>query len=135
MSTITFPARTSYVKIPLWGQQSSNHGMPFLLNIFGPFLGKWNQPNKNRALLFRCLADMVSNITNCEIQRPGMLIAQKINQGSLLQCTHKWKNAHPGRKLMFYIAPPIGLVHLGVYSEEFQVSEAHHIQIVVRLKW
>jgi hypothetical protein len=33
----------------------------------------WNQPNGNQGTLFRCMADIVSNITNCEIQRPGML--------------------------------------------------------------
>ena len=88
ISTIPFQARASNVKMPKLRQHISNRGMPCLINVFGTFRWTWNQPDKNPGALFSWKAEIISNVTNCEIQRPGMLIARKIGQVSLLGCTY-----------------------------------------------
>jgi len=118
-STIAFQAGTSYVKFPEWGQHSSNRGMPCLISIFGTIWGTGDQPSEDLGALCRCPADIFSNIPNCEIQRAGMLIPQKIGQMSLLGCTNDWHNCPSGRKLILCIEPPITRVHLTVYSATF----------------
>jgi len=75
------------------------------------------------------------NITNCEIQRPGMLIAGKIGQVSLVGCTYDWYNRRYCRKLILCIPLPVAGVHLAVYSATFRVCKAHRFIIEVRLKW
>jgi len=87
-----------------------------------------------RALVWRT-ADIFSNITNREIQRPGMLIARKIAQVSLVGCTDDWHNRRSGRELILCISPPIARVHLAVDSTTLRVSEAHRFKIEVHLKW
>jgi len=72
--TVGFQARASYVKIPAWGQHSCNLGMPYRISIFSTFWGTADQPDQNQGALLWCVADMFSNISNCEIQQPGMLI-------------------------------------------------------------
>jgi hypothetical protein len=42
------------------------------------FRGTGDQPNKNPHMRFSCVADIFPNISNLEIQWPGMLIACKI---------------------------------------------------------
>jgi len=76
ISTIPFQARAGDVKILEWGQHCSNCGMPCLVSIFGTYHRTGNQPNKTPGALFRCTADIFSNITNREVQRPGMLFAR-----------------------------------------------------------
>jgi len=79
ISTIPFQAKASDVKILEWGQHCSNHGMPCFVSIFGTFRTKGDQPNKNPEALCMCTADIFLNSTDPEIQRPGMLVAQKID--------------------------------------------------------
>ena len=100
ISTIPFQAGTSYVNIPELGQQSSNRGMPYLISIVGTFWGSGDQPNENPGTLYRCPADVSTNITNHDIQWPGMLTAQKIGQVSHVRCINNWHNHRSGRKLI-----------------------------------
>ena len=109
--------------------------MPSIVNVFGTFRGTLHQPDKNPGALFWCTADIFSNITNCDIQRPGMMIARKIGQMSLVGCTNDCHNRCPGRKLILCIPPPIALDHLAVDSTTLRVSEAHQFKIEVHLKW
>jgi len=125
ISTIPFQSRTSYVKIPEWGHHCSNRRMPCHICIFDTFWGTSNQPNENPGALHRCTADIFLNITNGEIQQPGMLIAWKTGQVSLVRCTNDRHNRRSGRKMILPIAPVVVHVHLGVYSVTFPVCERH----------
>jgi len=78
---------------------------------------------------------MYSNITDCEIQRPGMLIAQKFVQVGLVGCTNDWHNGHSSRKLIMCIPPPIAGVHLSVDSATLPVCKAHRFKLDVHLTW
>jgi len=82
---------------------------------------------------FRCAfwftANIFLNITNCEIQWPAMLIAQRIGQVSLVGCTNDWHNGHSSRKLILWIPPPIASVNLAVDLMTLRVSEAHWFKI------
>jgi len=109
--------------------------MPCFVNVFGTIRGTGDQPDKNLGALFRCPANIFLNIANGEIQRPGMLIAQKNGQLSLVGCTYDWHNCRSGRKLILCIPPPIAHVHLAVDSTPVKVSEGHRFEIEVRLKW
>jgi len=71
ISTIIFQAVASYVKISLWGQHSSNRGIPYLASILRTVLGKRVRPNENPSALCRRAAKIVSNIINCVVWRPG----------------------------------------------------------------
>jgi hypothetical protein len=71
-----------------------------------------HQPKKNPGALFKCLADNFSNITNCEIQWPGMLFVRKIVKVGLLGCTDDLHNCRSSRKLILCITPPIACVNL-----------------------
>jgi hypothetical protein len=133
--TVPFQATASDVKIPEWGQHCSNHGMPCLVNIFGTFPRTGNQPNKTPGAHFRCTADIISNITDREIQRPGMLVARKICQVSLVGCTNDWHNLHSSRNQILRIPPPIAGDHLAVYSATCRDCKAHRLKIDVCLKW
>jgi len=135
ISTVAFQARASDVKIPEWGQHCSNRGMPCLGSIFGTFRRTGDQPKKNPGALFRCTVDIFSNITDREIQQPGMLVAQKIGQVGLVRCTNDWYNCSSSRKLILRIPPPIACVHLAVYLVTFRVCKAHRFKIEVHLKW
>ena len=64
-----------------------------------------------------------------------MLIARKIDQETLFECTNDRHNRLSGRKLILCILPPIACVHLAVDSTTLRVSEAHRFKIEVRLKW
>jgi len=48
--------------------------MPGFVNVVGTLRGTLGQPEKNPGTRFKCAADIFSNITDCEIQLPGMLI-------------------------------------------------------------
>jgi hypothetical protein len=109
--------------------------MPCLVNVLGKFQGTWDQPDKNPGALFRCKADILLNISNCEIQRPGMLMARKIDQVSLVGSTNDGHNCCSARKLISGIPPPIARVQLAVDSTTLRVSQAHRFKIEVRLKW
>ena len=109
--------------------------MPCFVNVLGTLWGTWDQPDKNPGALFWCAVDNFSNIANCEIQRPGMLIARKIGQVSLVGSTNDGHNCCSARKLILCIPPPIARVHLAVDSTTLSVSEAHRFKIEVRLKW
>jgi len=102
---------------------------------FGTFRGTWDQPDKNPGAHSWYTADIFSNITDREIQRPGMRIAQKIGQASLVGCKYDWHNRRSGRKLILCIPPPIARGHLAVGSMTLGLSEAHWFKIKVRLKW
>jgi len=132
---IPFQARTSDVKLPELRQHSSNRGMHCFINVFGTFPGTWDQPDKNLGVLYRCAVDILSNITNCEIKWPGMLVAQEIDQVGLVGCTYDWHNRRPGRKLILCIPPPITCNHLAVVLTTLRVSKAHQLKIEVHLKW
>ena len=135
ISTIPFQAGASDVKMPKLRQHSSNRGMPCLVNGFGTFQGTWDQPDKNPGALFRCAADNFSNITNCKIQRPGMLVARTIGYVSVVRCTYDWHDRCSGRKLILCIPPPLARVHLAVDSTTLRVRKAHQFKIEVRPKW
>jgi len=135
ISTIPFQARASDVKMPKLRQHSSNCGMPCLVNEIGTFRETWDQPDINSEAVFWCAADIFSNITKCEIQWPGMLVARQIGPVSLVGCTYNWHNCHSGRKLIMCIPLPITCVHHAVDLTTPRVSEAHHFKIEVHLKW
>jgi len=105
------------------------------MNVFATFWGTGDQPERNPGTLFSCAADIFSNITNCEIQRQGMLIARKIGPLSLVGCTYDWHKRRSGRKLILCIRPPIARIHLTVDLRAVRVSEVHRFKIEVRLKW
>jgi hypothetical protein len=135
ISTVALQARASHVKTPEWGQYSSIRGMPCDSNIFGTFPRTGDQPYKNPGTLFRSTADIFSNIMDCELQRPDMLVTQKIDQVGLVGCTNDWHNRHSSRKLILHIAPPIACVDLAVYSATFCVCKVHRFTIDLRLQW
>jgi hypothetical protein len=116
-------------------QHSSNRGMPGFVNVLGTLRGTWAQPDKNPGAFFRCTADIISNITNCEIQRARMLIARTICQVSLVGCTYDWHNRHSAKKLFLCNPPTFAGVHLAVNSTTLGVSEAYQFNIEVLLKW
>jgi len=132
---IPFEAGTGYVKIPEWRQHGTNRRMPCLVSILGTFWGTWNQPNDSAGAICRCMTDILSNIATCEIQRPGMVIAQRIGQVSLVGCTNEWHDCHSGRKLILLVPPPISCVRLAEYSAIFPVCEVHRFKIEVCLQW
>ena len=133
--TIPFQAGANDVKMPKLRQHSSNRGLPYFVNVFGTFRETWDQSDGNPGTLFWCPADIFPNITNREIQRPGMRVARTIGQVSLVGCTSDWHNRRAGRKLILCISPPIALVHLGVDWTTLRVSKAHRFKIEVCLKW
>ena len=122
ISTIPFQARASDVKMPKLRQYSSNRGIPFFINVFGTFRGTGDRPDNKSGELFRCQADIFSNIANGEKQRPGMLIARKIGQVSFVGCTYDWHNRHSGRKLILCNPPRIAHVHLAIDSTALRES-------------
>jgi len=132
--TFLFQASASDVKIPEWGQHCSNRGMPCPVSNYGTFRRTGDQPNKNPGALFRCTADIFLNITDREIQRPGMLVARKIGQAGYVGCTNDWHNHRSSRKLHLCIPPPIACVHLAVSSATFRVCKGHQFKTEVRLK-
>jgi len=132
---IPFQARAGDVKIPELGQHCSNRGKPCIICIFGTFQGTGDQPKKNPGTLSRCTADIFSNITDRDSQRPGMPIAWKIGPVRLVGCTNDWHNSLCGRKLILRIPPPVAGVDLTVYSVTLRVGEVHRFKIQVRLKW
>jgi hypothetical protein len=109
--------------------------MPGFVNVLGTLWGSWDPADENPHALFGSTIDIFSNITNCEIQRPGMLIARKICQVSLVRCTYDWHIRRSCSKLILCIPPPIAGVDLAVNSMTLGVSEAHQIKLEVRLKW
>jgi len=127
--TIAFQARASDVKTSQLGQHSSNRGRPCLVNVFGSFWGTCDQPDKKLEALSWCTADTFSNITNCDIQLPGILMAQKIGQVSLIGCTYDWHDRRSASNFIFGIPPQITSVHLTVDSTILRVSEAHRFKI------
>jgi len=129
--TIESRVGTSNVKIPEWGQHCFNHRMPYLVNILGTFRGTSDQPNEDPGAQFMCPADIIFNITNFEIQWPGMLIAWQIGQESLVGCTNDWHTHRSSRELILGIPPAIAHVHLTVYWAMFRVREVHCFKIVV----
>jgi hypothetical protein len=114
---------------------SSNRGMPCFVIVFDTFQGTWDQADEDPGVPFCCTANVFSNITYREIQRPGMLIAQKISPVSLVGCTNDRHNRHSGRKLIFGIPPPITSVHLAIHSTTLGVCKVHQFEIELCLKW
>ena len=109
--------------------------MPCLVSISGTFWRTGDQPNKNPGVLCSGMADIISNITDCEIQRLGMLVARKIGQVGLVGYTNNRHNRRSSRKLILRIPLPIASIHLAVYLDTFRVSKAHQVKIEVCLKW
>jgi len=120
--------------MPKLRHASSNRRMPCLVYAFEPLQWTWDQADKNPGVCFRCLADIFLNITYHEIQQPGMLIARKISQVSIVLCTNDWHNHRFSRKLILGIPQPIVRIHLAVDSMNLRVSEAHRFKILVCLK-
>jgi len=135
ISTMPSQDRVSDVKIPEWGKHCSNRGMPCLSSLFGTFRKTGDQPNMNPCAVCRCTVDIFSNITDREIQWPGMLVARKFGQVGLVGLTNHWHNRRSSRKLMLCIPPQITSVHLAVCSATFQVCKAHPFKIEVSLMW
>jgi len=134
ISTIPFQAWASNVTMPKLRLHSSSRRMQGFVNVFGTSLGTWYQADKNDGALFWGAADIISNITNREIQQAGMLIAQKDCQVSLGGCTTDWHNCRSSRKLILCIPPPITGVHLAVYSTTLRDCEVHRFEIQVCLQ-
>jgi len=101
---------------------------------FAPFGGTGDEPNKDLGVLFSCPADIILNITNCEILRRCMLIVRKIGQVSLVRCTNDWHNCRSGMTLILHIPPPISSVHFAVNCPAFQACEEHWFNIKVHPK-
>jgi hypothetical protein len=78
ISTIPFQVRASDVMMPELRQPSWKCRMQCFVNGCGTIEGTGDQPDMNPGVFFKCMADIFSNITNCEIQQPGMLIAQNL---------------------------------------------------------
>jgi len=97
--------------------------------------GTGDQPNKNPGALCKCVVDIFSNVTNCEIQRQGMLTTWKIGQVSPGGCRNDLHNSHCSRKLTLNVPPPIACVHLTVYSPTVAVCVAHWFEMEVCLTW
>jgi len=76
--TIPFQTRTSNVKISRLRPHSLNQVMACFIDVFGIFWGSSDQPHENLGTLAGCLVDIVSNITDCEIWWPSLLIARKL---------------------------------------------------------
>jgi hypothetical protein len=84
IGTIPFQARASDVKMPQLKQHITNRIMPCCVNVFGTFSGTSYHFDDIPEALFSCLMDGFSDVSNCVIQRPGMLIAQKAGQVSVV---------------------------------------------------
>jgi hypothetical protein len=135
ISTIPFQAGTSCANIAVWGQHSSTCRLPFLISIFHTICRILNQPNANTGVLFRYPLDRFLTIANCEINQPGMLMAQKIGQVSCFGCTNTWPNELPSWKLILRILPPITFIHIAINSMTFRACKAHWVPIEVHLTW
>jgi hypothetical protein len=109
--------------------------MPGIVTVLGTIRVVWDQPNKNPGEHCWCPADIFSNITNCEILQPGMLITRTIGQVCVVECTNNWHNCRSSRKLILCIPPPVARVHLAVDSTTLRVKEAYRLKLKVRLKW
>jgi len=105
--TVPLQVGAIYVKIFEWGQYGYNCRSPCLFGVFTTFWGMGDQQNENPDALFKCAADIFSNITSCEIQRPLTRIARKIGQVSIVECTNPWHNHHSGRESILHIPSPI----------------------------
>jgi len=134
ISTIPFQARARDVKIPEWRQHRSNRRMACIVSIFGIFRGSGDHQTKNPGAHCRCTSDIFSNIPDCQLQRPAMLVARKINPVSLVGYTNDWHNRRSGRNLILHIPPPIACVHLSVYSAAFRLCKPHRFEREVCLK-
>jgi len=134
ISTIPFLARASDVKMPRLRQHSSNHRMPCFIYVFGTFWGTWDQADENPGTHFMCTADIFSNVTYHEIQRPGILIARKFCHVSLVGCTNDRHNCRFGSKLILSIPLRNSCVQLAVDSTTLRLCEAHWLEIGVCLK-
>jgi len=132
--TISVRARTSYVNIPEWGQHGSNCRMPYLISIFVSFRGTYDQPNKTPDALFWCVANTLLNISNGEIQWPGMLITWNICQVSLVGCTNNWHNGRSSRKLILRMTPQIAHFHFASDWATFRVSKVEQCNMEGCLK-
>jgi len=135
ISTMPCQVGTRYVKILECGHNISNREMPCLVRLFGTFRGTRHRTNENPAGLFWCPPDIFSIITNCEIQRPRMLIDPNIGQVSYVGCSNDCHNCCPSRKLILHFPHPIACVRRAVHSATFRVCKAHWFEIDVRLKW
>ena len=102
--------------------------MPCLVSILATCWRTGDQPNKDLGALFRGMADMIPNITNREIPRPGMLVARRIGQVGIVGCTNDWHNSRSSRKLILRITPPIACAHLAVYSCDFPSLQGAPVQ-------
>jgi hypothetical protein len=134
ISTIPSRAVISYVKILEWVELYSTHGVPCLVQSIGIFQGIWQLSNKNPGALWRCTADIFSNIANGEMQRPGIPIAWRSGLVSLVGCTIDCQNCQYGRMLILRIQPLFIGVHLTVDLVTDRVCKAHQFKIVVCLK-
>jgi len=132
--TIPLQAMASDVKIPKLRQYSSNCRMPSSVNLFGIFRGTWDRPDMNPGALLWCVADIVSYVTHCEIHWPGMLVARKIGEVSVVGCTNDWYNRPSGRQLILCIPLLISRIYLAVDSKMLRVGEAQWFKIKLRLK-
>ena len=121
---IRFQSRASDVKIPKLRQLSANCRMPCFVNIFGTCRGIWNESDQNPDALFRSLVDIFSNMTNRDIQWPGMLIARNIDHVSCIGCTYDWNNRRSGMKLILFIPPPVTGIYFAVDSTMLSQQDA-----------
>jgi hypothetical protein len=132
--TIEFEARASHGKIAEWGQHCANCRMPWLISIFRTFQRTGDHLKKNPSPLVRCTADIISNITDREIQRPGMLVDRTIGAPGLVGCTNNRHRHCSSRELILGILPPIACDHLAVSSATIRVGKAHWFKILVCLR-
>jgi len=105
------------------------------ISISVTMVGTCNQPNRDHGTTGSCAADIFWNITNCEVQWPGQLIAPTIGPVSLDRCLDDSHNRCSSSMRIICIPPQIVHVHLGVYLATFVVCKEHWLKIAVRLKW
>jgi hypothetical protein len=130
-----FQARASDVKMPELRQHYSNWGMPSFINVCGTFLVPGEECAKNSGVHAMCVAEIISNDTNGEIQLPAILILRNISQVGLVSYKYDWHNLRSSRKLILSMPPPIACVHIAVDSTDLIVRKGHQFKIEVHLKW
>jgi len=135
IGTVQFLAETSYVKIPERGQHSSNHILHCIFTFFSTSWGTCHQPDEHADAVCWHVAAIVSNVTNCDIQLPGMLLPWKVSEVTNIRYTNEWLNCHSGRKLILCIHLWNACLHLAVYFLTFWICRVHWFIIEMGLKW
>jgi len=93
------------------------------VSIFRNFQGTQNQRIKYGVMLPRLLADIISIITNCEIQHRVMMVTWILGQVSFVGYRNNWHNHDHCRKLNMRNASAMASVNLIINSLLFHVCK------------